>query len=261
MHRLPIPIPWFSGLLTGLILGLIACQFHLAAYDQTYSTFGKVLKAHVHHGSVDYKALHASSADLDQFLDETAAVGKDEFDSWRREQRLAFLINVYNGSVLKLVVSHYPIKSIKNIGGILQTPWKLPAVRLWGESTSLDQLEHGILRKEYAEPRIHFAIVCGAISCPPLRSEPFVADRLEAQLQDQGETFLRTTGKNDVELKTKTLALSSIFDWFGSDFTAQGKSLTEAITPFLEPKAAEAVKLGGFKIRFQKYDWSLNERK
>ena len=241
-----------------MLVCLIECRFQSFSYDHTHALLGKVLSVHVQHGLVNYKALQSAPMELNQFLEEAGAVGKAEFGSWTREQRLAFLINVYNASVLKLVVTHYPVKSIKDIGGILQSPWKLPAVRLWGENTSLDQLEHGILRKQFEEPRIHFAIVCGAISCPPLRSEPYVSDRLEVQLQNQAETFLRTSGKNDVDRKSKTLALSSIFEWFASDFTVQGKTLVEAITPYLQPQDAEAVKTGGFKVRFQKYDWSLN---
>ena len=141
-----------------------------------------------------------------------------EFNRWTQPQQLAFLINLYDAATLKLIVEHYPVKSIKDIGNFFKGPWKQEVVPLLGKTVTLDYLEHGVLRKKYAEPRIHFAIVCAAKGCPPLRAEAFVADRLNEQLDDQGRVFLGPKEKNRWDTHARVLYLSPIFKWFSEDF-------------------------------------------
>lgn len=225
-----------------------------------HDTFGRVLRECVKEAQVDYGLLKARPGDLDAYLDQVAAVRPEVFARWPESDRLALLINLYNAQTLRLMVDHYPIASIRKIGLLPGSAWRKKVVRWGGQVISLDDLEHEIIRKEYREPRIHFALVCAARGCPPLRDEPFVPDRLDEQLQDQGRRFLSETDKNRVEASTGTLWLSPIFEWFAADFTAGGLSVAEYVKPML-PEAArkELEAMGEPRIRFTDYDWSLND--
>lgn len=216
-----------------------------------------VLTKHLTNNLVRYAALKADSRGLDEFLGSAAAVSRKQFDAWPQSDQIAFLINVYNAATLKLVTDNYPVKSIKKIGGWFSTPWKQEAVRLFGKTTTLDEVEHGMLRAGYAEPRIHFALVCAAKGCPPLRAEPFTGAKLKDQLADQGRRFLAQSEKNRFE--NGVLYLSPIFDWFGADFTASKLTVAEFVGPLLPEAQRKALGKADPKIRFTEYDWSLND--
>lgn len=231
-----------------------------AAFDQTHAGFDRLLKRHVRDGWVDYGQFKVDSRPLDDYLNELAAVSRAEFSHWSEKKRLAFLINLYNAATLKLIVDHYPVRSIKDIGGLFSSPWKLEVVRLFGRVTTLHTVEHDILRKQHAEPRIHFALVCAAKGCPPLRAEAYVASRLDEQLDDQVRLFLATPEKNRVAAKERTVYLSSVFKWFAGDFEKKSGSVLKFIEPYLPETDRRALAGGGLKIRYTDYDWSLNER-
>ncbi len=186
-------------------------------------------------------------------------VSREDFDGWPEPERLAFLINLYNAATLQLIVDNYPVSSIKSLGGLARSPWSRDFVSLFGKVVSLDDIEHTIIRKEYAEPRIHFALVCAAKSCPPLREEAFVGERLDAQLTSQAEVFLRDATKNRLDPASGTLQLSSIFKWYLQDFAKDPAGLVTYVTPFLQP--GEQAWLADHKVRvsYLEYDWSLNE--
>lgn len=224
----------------------------LGAFD--HSGFNAVLKSYVDSkGQVDYPALKSNRVALDTYLRETGAVTESEFKGWSRDEQLAFLINVYNAETLQLIVDNYPTKSIRKLGGLLTSAWDKKTVILFGKEETLNYLEHDTIRVDYAdEPRIHFALVCAAKGCPPLRNEAYLASKLEAQLEDQARTFLTDTEKNRIE--SDTLYLSSIFDWYGDDFTKTGQTLNEYVAPFMKGDPA------GKKVKFTDYDWSLNEQ-
>lgn len=241
-----------------LVAGFIAVPSW--ALDATHARFTRLLADQVEAGRVDYAALKARPGELDAYLGELAAVTRPEFDRWEKPGQLAFLINLYNAATLHLIVENYPVKSIKDIGGFFKSPWKLPIVRLWGDLVTLDTVEHDLLRAKYAEPRLHFALVCAAKSCPPLRPEAYVGDRLDAQLNDQAKQFLTDPTKNRVDSAAQTLWLSSIFKWFEGDFTSGGKTLPEFVAPYLSEADRQALAAGRFKVRFTDYDWSLNRR-
>jgi hypothetical protein len=225
----------------------------------SHATFGRVLQAHVREARVDYAALQSRPTELNRYLDEIAAIEPEQFARWPRPDRLALLINLYNAQTLRLIIDHYPVASIQKIGLLPGAAWRKKIVRWGGKVISLDELEHGILRKEYQEPRIHFALVCAAKGCPPLRDEPFVADRLDEQLQDQGRRFLSDSNKNRLEPSTHTLWLSPIFQWFADDFTTGGGSVVAFVKPML-PDAIRKQMAVEPKVRFTEYDWSLNDQ-
>jgi len=137
-----------------------------------------------------------------------------------KAEELAFYINAYNVFALRLVAEHLPLESIKDIGSLFHPVWKKDAGRLGGDTVSLDEIEHGRLRK-MGEPRIHMAIVCASVSCPDLRAEAYRATQLDDQLDDQARRFLANPGKG-ARLDEDTLEVSRIFDWFEDDFDAVG---------------------------------------
>lgn len=257
--RLPDRLGW-AWLPIALLIVSAMPSARAQDFDHTYARYREVLAAHVDGGLVDYAALKQSTAGLDGVLEALARPTAAEFDTWTEPQQIAFLLNLYNAATLKLVVDHYPVTSIRKIGGWLRGPWKQRVVRFWGATETLDHVEHEILRRRYREPRIHFALVCAARGCPALRADPYVAERLDAQLDEQGREFLGDRARNRVDAASRTLWLSPIFNWFGEDFTAGGASLSEWVRPYLPAADAAALQSGTFRVRFTDYDWSLNER-
>jgi len=236
---------------------LIACSEAViptsaTAFDHSHAELDAAMKKYVVNGMVDYAGLNANRGGLDAYVEKTSAVGESDFNGWSEAQQLAFLINVYNAETIQLILDNYPVKSIKDIGNFISTAQDKKVVTLFGEKTTLNYVEHDLLRAKYSEPRIHFAIVCAAISCPALRSEAFVADKLEAQLADQAENFLTDKSKN--EYKGGELHLSKIFDWFEGDFTKGGKSLAEYVNPWFPEDVS------GADVEFKDYDWALNKQ-
>lgn len=232
------------------------------AFDQSHGKFARVLAANVKAARVDYAKLKAAPAELDAYLKEIEAVSASEFAKWGKADRLALLLNLYNAQTLRLIVDHYPVKSIRSIGTLPGAAWRELVVRFGGQMMSLDHLENKVIRVEYREPRIHFALVCAAVSCPPLRSEPYVGARLGEQLDDQARKFLATPESNRFDAAKNTLYLSEIFKWYGEDFTKAAGSPAIYVKPFL-PKAqrdalADPAKV---KVKFTDYDWALNGRK
>lgn len=209
----------------GLALALILCAGGVAAEEPDWSDYAALLDAHVQpitrHGvtlnAVDYAAL-ARDPRLASAVARVAGFPLKKLAT--AEERLAFLINAYNLYALKLVATHWPLDSIKDIGSFLNPVWKRTAGQLDGRDVSLDEIEHERLRT-LGEPRIHLAIVCASISCPDLRTEPYRAATLAAQLDDQARQFLNNPGKG-LRRDGDTVRISRIFDWFAEDFEATG---------------------------------------
>ena len=242
-----------SLLLALVTLGLSA---NARAYDHTHADYNTLLKTHVKDGLVNYAALKAAPAPLDACLTGFAAVPAAEFKTWTKDQRLAFLINLYNAATLKLIVVHYPVASIRDIKGSGDSPWKRPEISLFGKMITLDALENEVIRPEYKEPRIHFALVCAAISCPPLRSDAYTDATLTTQLDEQATRFLATKSAN--RLEGRTLYLSSIFDWYAADFTAAAGTVPAYVASFF-PAADRPALLKKPTVKFTDYNWALNK--
>ena len=227
------------------------------AFD--HSAFDRLLKTHVTaDGRVDYDAFARAPA-FPAYLERLAQAAPDTLS---REEQLAFWINAYNAYTIQLVNAHGERKSIRNINktlGVIKAmgPWKEEIVRAGGKTMSLDFVEHEIIRKRFREPRIHFALVCAARSCPPLRREAYAGDRLGAQLEEQARLFIaRSPEKNRIEVAAATAHLSPIFGWFKEDF---GPDLGKFLARYVDDPAARALlESGKFKIVETPYDWALN---
>ena len=263
--------PLITMVLTALLIGW-AGTLNAEPFDHSYKGYDALLKRFVTDGRVDYNGLKSDSATLERYLGATAKVGRAQFNGWSEPERLTFLINLYNAATLQLIVDHYPVKSIKKIGSIFRGPWDQPVVRLFGEVITLDNLEHDIIRKQYREPRIHLALVCAAKGCPKLRSEAYVADRLDAKLDDQARDYLLSPAGLRIDREGRVVYFSSIFKWYGKDFIDQyspssafsGLDRTErAVANFssryLSALDRDYLKSGGYSVKYLDYDWSLNE--
>jgi hypothetical protein len=226
-----------------------------AAFDHSHSAFTTVLKKHVSGESVDYAGLKKSPDQLGAYINSLASVSESEFKGWNEDQEKAFLINLYNAATLKLIVDHYPLKSIKDIG----SPWGKKVVKLFGSERSLDYVEHDLLRKNYNDPRIHFGVNCASIGCPALRAEAFQATKLDAQLDEQARKFLGDSSKNRLDKKQGVLYLSSIFDWFKGDFVKKSGSVEKFVAPYFNDADAKAIRSSTFRIKYTDYDWNLNK--
>ncbi len=232
-----------------------------SSFDHSHAVFGKVLESRVEQGWVDYAGLKQAPGDLELYLDRLASVSKGAFKSWSEPEQIAFLINLYNAATLQLIIDHYPVESIRKIWPMWKSPWKQDVVRLFGEKVTLDHVEHGLLRKDYKEPRIHFALVCAAVSCPVLRGEPYTPEKLNEQLEDQGRTFLNTKSMNRVDIEEETAYLSAIFKWFREDFEEHSGSVLSFVRAYLPEETAKRIDEGSFQVKCLDYDWSLNDLK
>jgi len=205
---------------------------------------------------VDYRGL-AGSPEWKRLVDGLALADPDALEG--RSERLAFWIDAYNILAIDLVVRHPGIESIRDIGSLLRPVWDREAGRVGGRARSLGEIEHEILRP-MGDPRIHGAIVCASVSCPPLRREPFEAARLDPLLDDQMRRWLASPEKGlRVERDSNTVHLSRVFDWFAGDFEAEGGALAFASRYAPEPERAWlAAHAEGLRIRYLPYDWDLN---
>ena len=207
-------------------------------------------------GLVDYKGFQKDSLNLNYYLNELSTNPPDE-NSWSKNEQLAYWINAYNAFTVKLIIDHYPLESIKDIGATIQipfinSPWDIKFININGNKLDLNDIEHAILRKKFIEPRIHFAINCASFSCPKLRREAYIADRLDIQLEEQAIQFINDSERNNITLAHAKV--SKIFSWFKGDFTKNG-SLKDFLNQYAKIKIEEDV-----KISHVDYDWSLNEK-
>jgi len=245
-----------------------------------HTPFDSILKETSKDGWVDYARLKADRGPLDDYLKTLEKVPQKTEKGWSRAERLAFWINAYNAATLKTIIDHYPIKkprwSIKGAfypdKSIKQIPGAFDGIRhqVAGRTLTLNQLEHEVLRAEIDEPRIHAAIVCASVGCPPLRGEAYTADRIEEQLEDNMRKFLEE--KNRLNPQGGSIALSKIFDWFSEDFerfddgtfAAYPKKIRGVLSfakSRIDPKTVSGLLREKASLEWIDYDWSLNDRR
>ena len=234
------------------------------AFDHDHVAWTLILSRFVRGGQVDYAGIQRKGQpDLAEYLSSLGAVRLVDYGSWTRAQKLAFWINAYNAATVRVVLDHYPVTSIRKIGSTPNAAFRLPVISVpaVGEKElSLNDIEHEILRKQFQEPRIHFALVCAAKSCPELRGEAYRASDLETQLDEAARGFARDGTKNRYDAGSRVLSLSSIFKWYREDFEKASGSLPGFFARFANPATANALKTDDVKVKFLDYDWSLNGR-
>jgi hypothetical protein len=231
-------------------------------FDKEYTEWGKILKHRVKNGQVDYAGIKANDLPtLNRYLDGVATVCYKKFKRWSKPEKLAFWINTYNAYTVKLVLDHYPIKSIRKIGLFPGAAWReriVDAKTIKIKKISLSALENDIIRRVFGEPRIHFALVCASNGCPILRSEPYVAEKLEMQLEQQTRSFMKNRTNNRYDASTKTLHLSKIFDWYKADFGKDKAARIRYAANYMDDVPAAKGDAASISIAYLPYDWALN---
>ena len=242
-----------------------SCFMFAAGEDSLYN---QILHKYVdQNGLVDYKNLKNDER-LDEYINYLSGIKPDSLNS--RDSKLAFWINVYNTFTLKLICESYPIESIKDLNWtgtgldylVGKTAWDKKFINIDNKIFTLNQIEHDIIRKEFRDPRIHFALVCAALSCPNLRNEVYTPDKLNNQLDNQAIKFLNNSKKNKFDLDSKTAYLSKIFDWYGGDFGEPDDKILTFISKYLRKEIADSIldNIAQWKIEFLDYNWKLNEQ-
>lgn len=246
------------------------------AFDQSHAAWQALLERHVvvspdgTWSRVDYAGFQADRQALASYLSQVSAVDEATYAGWTADDRLAFLVNAYNAYTIELILSRYPdLVSIRDLGSTFNSPWKEPFFRLLGERRSLDDIEHGMIRKKgvFDDPRVHFALVCASVGCPMLRNEAYVGDRLNAQLDDSMRRFLADRSRNRYDTGARKLEVSRIFDWYGGDFATGSRGFTsvaETLALFADeladsPDDRALVRAGRVPVEFLDYDWRLND--
>ncbi len=234
-----LPILLFSGL---------AFSGNPADSKISHSEWNALLNKFVNtDGMVDYSGLIKEKTKIQAYLEMLGQNMPD--DSWTNNEKLTYWINAYNAFTVDLITRNYSLKSIMDI----EKAWDIKFIQIGGKTYSLNEIEHEIIRKEFNEPRIHFALVCAAVSCPPLLNEAYKPEKLESQLQDQTVKFINNPDKNNI--RENSAKVSQIFNWFKDDFTKEG-TLQEYLNKYSKTKLDSNA-----KIEFMDYSWELNDQR
>jgi hypothetical protein len=257
--------------------GALAASPRVDTFDHEYWGYAKLLHDHVHAVVVDYTALKEHRGTLAEVMTTFAEPSAADERAWTREQRLSFWINAYNLFTLLAIVDHYPIRSawltlqprnsIRQIDGV----WTTLSWSAAGRTVTLDDIEHRILRPEFKEPRVHFAINCASVGCPPLSADPYRSATLNQQLDAAARRYLAR--EQGLQVRGDTLRVSRILEWYGEDFVtafapdAAGKPdrlervARAVVVRFGPPAAADLARKSSTRIKYLEYDWSLNDVK
>ena len=276
---------YFSALFLACSIGLVGCSTgpttapanpsstqvsSAQAANLDYDIYNDVLSTYVDEsGWVDYAGLQQSRQQLDTFNDSLATVDEATYASWSEAEQIAFWVNAYNSLTLKSIVDQTPLKaSIKDITGV----WRLRKHPIASQEKTLNNIEHDALRADFNEPRIHAAIVCAAISCPPLRTEAFTGENLDAQLDEQTVQWLARPDGFSIDREAGEVKVSKIFSWFGDDWIPTygvetgftGSQAERAVLNFIGNYVSEEdrayLEAGDYTLSYFNYDWALNQQ-
>ena len=252
-------LPALASLAAAPLLSVPTCRVDDVASDSepiTHELWDAQLAEHVDaEGWVDYEGWLADTARLGAYLELLEGHHPNEAH-WTDDERLAYWINAYNAYTVKLLLDHWPQASIKDIqGGIgfVNSVWDREFITVEGQSYSLNDLEHGIIRPKFEDPRIHAAVNCASVSCPVLRAEAYVAERLDDQLDDQVRRWLASE-RNDLS-DPAAPKLSSIFKWYSGDFAWNGMTKAGFVEEYSGVDLPE-----GVDFAYLDYDWGINSQ-
>ena len=230
---------------------LLITLFPIFSFGQapSHSQWNSLLQACVSpNGQVNYKAFKSRQSELDSYLKTLS--GAVPSGNWTKNEKMAYWINAYNAYTIKLILNHYPIKSIMDIEKDGVSPWDQKFIKMHGKSYTLNEIEHTILRKQFSEPRIHFAVNCASQSCPALMNKAYTAKNLSSELEKSTRKFINNSEHN--KISSNSVKVSKIFEWFKEDFTKNG-TLIDFLAKYADTKIDDNA-----TISYLEYDWSLN---
>ena len=231
-----------------------------------HDIFNELLGKYVNSGKVNYNGIQSESRErFNIYLDLLSKINPDEFINATESDQLAVYINAYNAFTIATVLDHWPVESIRDIPNV----WKEKKYKLGHNLVSLDEIEHKFARS-FGDPRIHFALNCASVGCPELRSEAYIAENLEEQLEDQTLLFFSQKDKFFSCAKCKDIKLSKIFEWFHRDFRSRSYPFTKKygkfsgvvgfIHDYSQAKMKRRIKRNVIPLTFLSYDWSINSK-
>lgn len=223
----------------------------------SHDLFNQILQRYVDGGRVDYTRLKENSDVFDTYLDQLATA---EPSKMNYNEQLTFWINAYNALIIKGVIDHYPTKSVRKVKLFRGFFYRLK-FQVAEETYTLNQIEHDIIRTEFVDPRVHFALVCASLSCPPLGNTVFLPKTIEEQLDEVTQKFITDPEKVKLDRQKRRLYLSKIFKWYKEDFTEGYDSVQDFLADYLPSDDADFVLDQDIKIHYLDYDWSLNDKK
>ena len=251
MNRNIISFAVFIFFIIGLYQPVSAAGFDHSRFDQ-------VLKTYVNNqGLVDYNGI-AGDQSFKMYMESLKSA---QSDSMSRDGQLAFWINAYNAVTIDKVIKWKPKKSVREtfVPGVW-TGTKFFTTRehtVAGKSLSQDDIEHEILRKQFKDPRIHFAIICASSSCPRLPRFAYTDENVQAKLAKETRKYINSDRGTQIDSAKNTLYLSKLFDWFAGDFESKSGSVQNFLKPYLEERTL-TFWVKGPKIKYIHYDWALN---
>lgn len=206
----------------------------------------------------------AARAALDDYVSGMQALTPSRLP---RAEAFAYWANLYNAVTLHVVLARYPVRSIRDIrskgAGLdplaLLGPWRTKRVTVEGRRLSLDDIEHGIMRPAFRDPRVHYAVNCASIGCPDLRAQPWRAETLDADLDAAARAYVNHP-RGAALLPDGRIRLSSLYDWYRRDFGDDERGLRAHIAQYADPPLRQAL-LAGARFGPHRYEWALNEWK
>lgn len=232
-----------------LLLMLLLQTGVLLAQSPFFTKADAFLKANIAAGRVDYAGIKASPADLNELV---GMIGKFDLAGATKATGKAFYLNAYNILVIKNVVDHYPIAKPLDVAGFFDTK----KFTIAGESLTLSDIENKKIRPTYKDARVHFALVCAALSCPPIPAYAFTPEKVETQLETLTKTAMNSSSFIKVSDDKKTVELSMILDWYKEDFLAVSKTQLDYVNKYRTTPIPTT-----YKQSFYTYNWALNGKK
>ena len=224
----------------------------------SHDLFDQVLQEHVdENGRVNYTKLKANPKKFEAYLDLLAVAKPAE---WSYNRQLAFWINAYNALVIKGVIDHYPTTSVRKVKLFKGFFYRLK-FQAAGKTYTLNQIEHGIIREEFVDPRVHFALVCASRSCPPMPNRAFFAETLEEQLETLTFNFIQNPEQVRIDRAERRVYPSKIFKWYDEDFKEGYDGVADFLADYLSPEDAEYLLSTDVQFQYLDYDWTLNDQK
>lgn len=204
---------------------------------------------------VDYARALKAQTTLAQYIESLENI---DARTLNREEQKAYWINAYNALTVQLILAHYPTDSILDLGDTLSSigPWDDHVMSVATQELSLNDIEHRILRPIWKDPRIHFAVNCASIGCPNLQASAFTSDNTDDLLDEATEDFVNHP--RGIHYANKELTLSSIFDWYGSDFGNNLEAQLSWLSEYAEEDTADILLAHKGAVKYQ-YDWKLNK--
>lgn len=265
---------------------LVLLAFSLSAacaksFDRSHKLFTADLKKYVDGSLVHYKRWQKHQGNLDKYLKSVADLDPAVLEAFSPKEKKAFWLNVYNAATVKVVLDHYPIQDTTKFypsHSLRQIPdvWEKSHFTVAGHDYTLDQIEHDILRKDFSDPRLHFAACCATRDCAPLLKRAYTGENIDRELHALTDRFMQDKDNIDFDFSKKTVQVSKIFNWFPLDFSKPAgfdklkfpppkdediilAYIYRHAAPDVKERLADPSVRAEYKVSYKEYDWTLND--